>query len=666
MRFLKIQAKLLNNANEKDSENSSQFARKMQSVSEMVYQRFRHRAYCFVEEICVDNITMCAIVMEKKLFDDVFNQFCSDADIRIDGVRIEEVTFDAMYSLLTVACVADYVCDDTDVLKKFDMEELSKTGCREFMIEGNMNQEELMEAARKELMEATLGPELERIFAAGTRPAYGHPVHYMVMTNDDDVRNHTIEILATALYLNRRIENKRYMRSVVTNHWFDAASFECMFRANAGGVLVYDFRTDDENKNEYAGIAVRIFDGVCDAMRKHRNETLTIFCIPRDSKRIQRAIRERIGNTSLIEIREGVVSGDRARRYLTDKARDHGVEPDERLFIKVSESKGSFIRQELNEIFDIWYDMYLKTEAYPQYRMIEAANSGQKKIKPKGNSYAELKNMVGLTKIKNIVETIIAFYKMQRLYKDQNILCDQITMHMVFTGNPGTAKTTVARLLCGILKDNEIISSGAFVEVGRADLVGKFVGWTAQIVKEKFEEAKGGVLFIDEAYSLLDDKGGMFGDEAINTVVQCMENQRADVIVIFAGYPREMEKFVSRNPGLRSRIAITVDFDNYTPQELWQISLLTAARSGMKIDAAAKARLLPLFEREMKSEDFGNGRYVRNLVDKARMNQASRLAREDPEHMTKEKLSLLRAEDFEVPKEQKKKERAIGFMAKDE
>ena len=127
---------------------------------------------------------------------------------------------------------------------------------------------------------------------------------------------------------------------------------------------------------------------------------------------------------------------------------------------------------------------------------------------------------------------------------------------MIFTGNPGSAKTTVARLLSQILKKEGILDSGRFVEVGRADLIARYVGWTAKTVCEKFREAAGGVLFIDEAYSLVDDSN-TFGDEAINTIVQEMENHRDDVIVIFAGYPEKMKVFLEKNEGLRSRISAT-------------------------------------------------------------------------------------------------------------
>ena len=151
-------------------------------------------------------------------------------------------------------------------------------------------------------------------------------------------------------------------------------------------------------------------------------------------------------------------------------------------------------------------------------------------------------------------------------------------MHMVFTGNPGTAKTTVARLFAQIMKENGLLPVGDLIEVGRADLVGKYVGWTAPTVKAKFAAAKGSVLFIDEAYSLVDDKDGLFGDEAINTIVQEMENQRDDTVVIFAGYPDKMEQFLKKNPGLRSRIAFHIPFEDYKPAELLDIFTLMAKK----------------------------------------------------------------------------------------
>jgi Cdc6-like AAA superfamily ATPase len=176
-----------------------------------------------------------------------------------------------------------------------------------------------------------------------------------------------------------------------------------------------------------------------------------------------------------------------------------------------------------------------------------------------------------------------------------------------------------------------------------------FVGWTAQIIKKKFKEAKGGVLFIDEAYSLVDGHKGSYGDEAINTIVQEMENNRNDLVVIFAGYPTEMEQFLDRNPGLRSRIAFHVPFDDYDSDELCDIARLTAKKDGLKLTDDAYEKLHGIFDTARLENDFGNGRYVRNILDKAKMTQATRLIELDPDSVCKEDLITICAEDIEMP-----------------
>lgn len=269
--------------------------------------------------------------------------------------------------------------------------------------------------------------------------------------------------------------------------------------------------------------------------------------------------------------------------------------------------------------------------------------------------------MIGLSEAKKIIHKALDFYKVRRIYREFGKHSETISMHMVFTGSPGTAKTTTARLFAEILKDNGIITNGKLVEVGRADLIGKYVGHTAPRVKKAFEDAKGGVLFIDEAYSLLDRDNNLYGDEAINTIVQEMENSRGDTIVIFAGYTNEMEQFLDRNPGLRSRIAFHVPFEDYTPEELLKIAALMADNRENKIAPDANGKLLGIFRDASKTENFGNGRFVRNIMEQAEMNRASRIAKTDAAKITREMLETFTADDFEYtpPKAVK---REMGFV----
>ena len=171
----------------------------------------------------------------------------------------------------------------------------------------------------------------------------------------------------------------------------------------------------------------------------------------------------------------------------------------------------------------------------------------------------------------------------------------------------------------------------------------------------------GGVLFIDEAYSLVDDRDGSYGDEAINTIVQEMENHRADVVVIFAGYPDKMEGFLAKNPGLRSRIAFHVPFADYNCEELCQIADMISRKNGMKIDKDAYDKLTKAFDIAKAENDFGNGRYVRNVFEQAKMNQASRLLEKDFETITTDEITTITADDIVIPEATKPQKRRIGF-----
>ena len=180
--------------------------------------------------------------------------------------------------------------------------------------------------------------------------------------------------------------------------------------------------------------------------------------------------------------------------------------------------------------------------------------------------------------------------------------------------------------------------------------------------KKTFGEAEGGVLFIDEAYSLVDDRDGSFGDEAISTIVQEMENHRDDTVVIFAGYPKKMEDFSQKNPGLRSRIAYHVPFADYSVEELCNIAVLIAKKKGLQLNAHAEEKLISIFETARRQADFGNGRYVRNVIEKAKMAQATRLITADYESITQKDITTLCAEDIESPVVTLSIKQPIGFV----
>ena len=293
---------------------------------------------------------------------------------------------------------------------------------------------------------------------------------------------------------------------------------------------------------------------------------------------------------------------------------------------------------------------------------IASLNEGLTEERAYGTAKKELDNMIGLASVKSVISKAIANYKLNKLCLERGINRNKSSLHMVFTGNPGTAKTTVARLFAEIMKDEKVLSTGKFVEVGRADLVGDHVGATAKLVKRKFKEAQGGVLFVDEAYSLCDSYEHGFGDEAINTLVQEMENHRDDVIVIFAGYPKPMKEFLDRNPGMLSRIAFHVEFEDYTLDELCEITKLMLSQKQMSITEEAMDRLRSNYEVAMKSNDYGNGRFVRKMLEEAEMNLAERILEMGDIEFNDALITTLEASDIEEYKAIEKNEKiSIGF-----
>ncbi len=293
---------------------------------------------------------------------------------------------------------------------------------------------------------------------------------------------------------------------------------------------------------------------------------------------------------------------------------------------------------------------------------IEMLDEGLKDERQPGTAKRELGQMIGLSSVKKVISKAIANCSYNKICSENGIAKNKASLHMVFTGNPGTAKTTVARLFAEILKDEKVLATGKFVEAGRADLVGDHVGATAPLVRKKFKEAQGGVLFIDEAYSLCDSYENGFGDEAINTLVQEMENHREDVIVVFAGYPEPMKEFLDRNPGMLSRIAFQIEFEDYSMEELCDITRLMISQNNMTITAAAMKKLKHNYSEARKNSDYGNGRYVRKILEETKMNLAERIMHLNKSDLSAEMLTTIQEEDIpENVSAGKSQKHTLGF-----
>ena len=262
----------------------------------------------------------------------------------------------------------------------------------------------------------------------------------------------------------------------------------------------------------------------------------------------------------------------------------------------------------------------------------------------------ELDSYIGLSAVKKEVRNLIDLVKIHQLREKNGLPVTELSLHMVFSGSPGTGKTNIARLMARIFHSLGILSKGQLVEVDRAGLVAGYVGQTALKTKKAVEKALGGVLFIDEAYALNSSSGNDFGQEAIDTILKAMEDHRDDLVVIAAGYDELMDRFIHSNPGLESRFNRFLHFEDYSPEELLEIFKMRCGKGCYELEEDAAGLVRDFLREENRDpESFGNARGVRNVFERILVCQASRLA--EQETVTREDLMRLTAADVEAARD---------------
>ncbi len=295
---------------------------------------------------------------------------------------------------------------------------------------------------------------------------------------------------------------------------------------------------------------------------------------------------------------------------------------------------------------------YGKVSLNQTFDQLFNAKEKRKVLKNKDDDYEgmqaillELQNLVGLTNVKKLIKEIIAFVEIQEKRKEKNLLAEPIVLHMIFKGNPGTGKTTVARLIGKLFKEMGVLEKGHLIEIERADIVGEYIGHTALKVREQVKKALDGILFIDEAYSLARGGDKDFGKEAIDALVKSMEDYKDNLILILAGYEYEMKNFLQTNPGLKSRFPIHVDFKDYDTDELIEIAKLMAKKRQYELTKGALVRLKNILTNYNDCYNSGNARLVRNIIEKSIRKQALRLQKK--KDISKEDLLYLYTADIE-------------------
>ncbi|MCR4598416.1 MAG: AAA family ATPase [Acetatifactor sp.] len=514
----------------------------------------------------------------------------------------------------------------------------------------------------------SLYEELDRIYSNENEKSYhGHPVHYLVSAGEWEAARDVYELLLDALYSNGRLLSTRQMlvRNVKRGTYRDERYRKAIESAE-GGVVIIEMKTEDD-MGRFASDFHEFTKVTGMLLEKQKKDTLFIFVeIMGKSFKGSEAINNIVSKADVIQVTEGSGTPAEAKKYLMELAGKVDFKTNDVSDVaEYLEKADSYTVTDIFKAYNAWYGSGLKNHVYKAYKEQKTFKIAitEQENKP----YEELRSMIGLTEQKGVIDQIISASKVMKARESMGLKTEGASLHMLFSGNPGTAKTSVARLLAKILKDEDVLKSGKFVECGRQDLVGKYVGWTAKIVEDKFKEAQGGVLFIDEAYSLVDDSN-TYGAEAINTIIQLMENYRNEVIVIFAGYTEKMKVFLEQNEGLRSRIAFHLNFPDYNADELDQILQLMVGKRDYVMTEDAVTACHEIFENATAQENFGNGRYVRNLLEQAILRQSERIIAEsktleaEGKALSKEEMCRLGKEDFKaLTQSVKHAETRMGF-----
>lgn len=569
-----------------------------------------------------------------------------------------ELTLLSLTYELDYAQENDFISNTRDIIERHDLKISGGNWYKEKLIKLNYSSKtEILNDCNEIIVEDELKEEIERIYQPQKDNSFGVPVHYFLNIDNDYECKKTLNILLESLKVNNRVIRNFYTVIDLTlkNRVAGLSSFDIkkIFNMNIGGVVViyanYQISEDNLFSDEHM-----ITDMFATGILKNATKVTTILCCKHKSQELM--FKDKLKDLLLININDSTIKNNKAKEYLEDYAKRLDIEKITGLCDMV-EKDISYKPNDLVLIFNKWYKKYVKTIQYPQYAKLVTNETNVETKKEKKIAYNELNEMIGLQDIKKTIDDYLCYAKLQKACAEYGVNAQNTCKHMCFVGNPGTAKTTVARYVAQVLKEQGILSKGQLIEVGRADIVSKYVGGTAPNVKKLFENAVGNVLFIDEAYSLCDWKEGMYGDEAINAIVQEMENKRDDVVVIFAGYKNEMQKFLEKNSGLKSRIASIVEFPDYTEEELLSIAKFQANKMGINISQCEDVIRNLISLAKEKEKYFGNGRFIRNILEKARMKQASRLIAEDK--LFGEYLKIMKPEDFEIP--QYEVETKIGF-----
>lgn len=431
-----------------------------------------------------------------------------------------------------------------------------------------------------------------------------------------------------------------------------------------GGVLFIDeaYTLAQKSDNDYGQEAI---DTILKEMEDHRDDLVVIVAGYPDKMReflnSNPGLSSRFPSSNKIEFKN--YSPDElmdilkvmAKLPLTEEARNYSYEYFKRMSGTYNFANARFVRNYVQDIHSNFSNRFAKESGELEYILEDVKVPGFELSEEVSTEelLKELDSLIGLSSVKSVVREVAHKAQLDKMKSEAGIKVSASSNHLVFTGNPGTGKTTVARIVGRIYKSIGLLSSGHFIEVKRDDLVAEYIGQTAPKTMEKIKEAMGGILFIDEAYTLAPKSDNDFGQEAIDTILKEMEDYRDDFVVIVAGYPKPMDDFLSSNPGLRSRFSKIINFPDYTAEELADIFNMLCKNAELEIEPSAQSVIKDYFsyQCEHKGKDFANGRLARNYFELVVQKQGDRIIN-TIKNPTKEDFVLLKKEDFQKASEE--------------
>ena len=366
------------------------------SIKTIFFNRSEKRkAYLFVSDVSGNPVTGGIIMSSCADAFKLVSEYLQTIELELKDVRLEEITFGRLRGMLQCACKKDLIYDDNEILERFGLDKLC--GRHGFSFgEGLLetcNKSSLYEDAEQFHAKDTFTRELDRIYAGSAKwKVAGHPVHYLIQTDDYETRIGMYQVLLQALYANNRLHNKRYnFLNFIPGQSFSSMVYDCLYKSAVGGAIVVRYLANDDTEDDYATCVRDTIEVLCEIMKKYRNQVLTVFCLPRECTTSKDIFYENLGNMSIVELKEKFVSGKYAKDFLRTLAKDSRIRTDKKLFEKVEDGKG-YLTIDLHNLFDDWYNNKLKTAVYPQYKDVATVNHEVIKAAPKVKKVKKVKS----------------------------------------------------------------------------------------------------------------------------------------------------------------------------------------------------------------------------------------------------------------------------------